>query len=189
MALTYFKRYRMEIELAGRDLIEPALPEGYEMLPWHSSLVDSHAEAKYQSFRTEIDANVFPCLGDAEGCYHLMGEISSKEGFLPEATWLLAWRVGPGELVEYCGTIQGIRDRHDCGAVQNLGITPPHRGQGLGTMLLAQSMVGFRRSGLARVCLEVTAQNDGAIRLYQRIGFRTVRTVYKAVDVVCAASR
>ena len=189
MALTYFKRYRMEIELAGRDLPELVLPEGYRMLPWHPSLLDSHAEAKFESFRTEIDSNVFPCLGDAEGCHRLMGEISSKDGFLPEATWLLTWRAEPGEPVEYCGTIQGIRDRHDCGAVQNLGITPPHRGLGLGTMLLTQSMAGFRRSGLAKVCLEVTSQNDGAIRLYQRIGFRTVRTVYKAVDVVCAVSR
>jgi GNAT superfamily N-acetyltransferase len=189
MGLTYFKRYRMEIELAGRDLSEPALPEGYELLPWDPALLEAHAEAKYESFRTEIDANVFPCLGDSDGCHRLMAEIAGKDGFLPHATWLLTWREGPGEPVEYCGTIQGVRDRHDCGAVQNLGITPRHRGQGLGTMLLTQSMAGFHRGGLARVCLEVTSQNDGAIRLYQRIGFRTVRTVYKAVDVVCAASR
>jgi GNAT superfamily N-acetyltransferase len=179
----------MEIELGGLDLSEPVLPAGYALLPWDASLLDAHAEAKYQSFRTEIDANVFPCLGDSDGCYRLMGEIASKDGFLPLATWLLTYSDGPGGPVEYCGTIQGICDRQDCGAVQNLGVTPPHRGQGLGSALLTRSMDGFRRSGLARACLEVTSQNDGAIRLYQRTGFRTVRTVYKAVDVVCAASR
>jgi len=189
MALTYFKRYRMEIDLAGLDLSAPELPDGYSLLSWHPSLLDSHADAKYQSFRTEIDSNVFPCLGDSDGCRRLMGEIAGKDGFLPEATWLLAHRDEPGEPIEYCGTIQGIRDRHDCGAIQNLGITPPHRGLGLGSMLLTQSLAGFRRRGLPRVCLEVTSQNDGAIRLYHRLGFRTVRTVYKAVDVVCAASR
>ena len=31
--------------------------------------------------------------------------------------------------------------------------------------------------------LEVTAQNYGAIRLYQRMGFSKLRTVYKAVDL------
>src|SRR5690242_10778399 len=104
VALTYFKRYRMEIELLGRDLSAPEMPPGYSLLAWEPALLDCHAEAKYQSFRTEIDANVFPCLGDTEGCYRLMGEIAAKEGFLPQATWLLAFQSEPGEPVEYCGT-------------------------------------------------------------------------------------
>jgi ribosomal protein S18 acetylase RimI-like enzyme len=36
---------------------------------------------------------------------------------------------------------------------------------------------------LRRAFLEVTAQNAGAISLYQRIGFGRSRTVYKAVEV------
>jgi ribosomal protein S18 acetylase RimI-like enzyme len=32
------------------------------------------------------------------------------------------------------------------------------------------------------VSLEVTVENAGAVRLYQRLGFRRVRTVYKVVD-------
>ena len=45
--------------------------------------------AKYLSFHSEIDANVFPCLGEYDGCVRLMQEISRKDGFLPEATWLV----------------------------------------------------------------------------------------------------
>ena len=30
----------------------------------------------------------------------------------------------------------------------------------------------------------MTAENDGAIRLYRRLGFVTVKTVYKAVEAV-----
>jgi hypothetical protein len=43
---------------------------------------------------------------------------------------------------------------------------------------------GFRQAGISRVYLEVTAQNEGAIRLYRRLGFVTVKTVYKAVEPV-----
>ena len=183
MGLTYFKRFRMEFDLVGRDLPEPTLGEGYRLVPWSPEMLEAHAEAKYQSFRSEIDANVFPCLGDAQGCLRLMKEIVGKEGFLPGATWLAAYDWRSSQPPEYCGTIQGIRDRSQMGAVQNLGITPEHRGRGLGSALLLQALAGFRAAGLRRAFLEVTAQNVGAIRLYQRLGFVRARTVYKAVEV------
>lgn len=183
MGLTYFKRFRMEIDLTARQLAVPPLRAGYRLVAWQDSLLEQHAETKYQSFRSEIDANVFPCLGDWSGCQRLMQEIRGKQGFLPEATWLVTYGAGDGGPIEYCGTIQGIRDYAGLGAIQNLGVTPEHRGRELGTCLLIQSLEGFQRAGLRRAFLEVTAQNDGAIRLYQRVGFIKARTVYKAVEV------
>jgi len=186
MALTYFKRYRMEIELAHRDLCWPRLPTGYRLLPWDRSLLDAHAQVKYFSFRDAIDANVFPCFNELAGCRRLMREITRKEGFLPEATWLAVCAGGDGRGPEYCGTVQGIRDRSGVGALQNLGITPDHRNHGLGTCLLYRALEGFRQTGTRRVFLEVTADNQDAIRLYRRLGFTTVKTVYKAAEVACS---
>ena len=181
MGLTYFKRYRMEIDLLGRDFSWPKLPPGYRLLPWHESLLAAHAETKYQSFRDEIDANVFPCLGEQAGCRRLMAEIAQKAGFLPQATWLAACH--DGQQLEYCGTVQGIRDRTGIGAIQNLGITPQHRDRGLGTCLLLRSLQGFREAGVSCVHLEVTAENEGAIRLYRRLGFAACKTVFKVSEV------
>ncbi len=183
MGLKYFKRFRMEIDLIAGRLAHQPLPVEYCLVPWNPSLVDVHAETKYESFRGEIDADVFPCLGDLEGCQRLMQEIAQKDGFLPEATWLVAHCQGPGEIVEYCGTVQGIYDRSGVGAIQNLGITPSHRDRGIGRSLLLAALNGFRAVGLPKAFLEVTAQNVGAIRLYQRMGFGSVRTVYKAAEV------
>jgi ribosomal protein S18 acetylase RimI-like enzyme len=183
MGLTYFKRFRMEIDLAGRKLTPLSPPPGYRLVPWDDSLLEAHAEAKYHSFRTEIDSNVFPCLGEWSGCHRLMHEICGKQGFLPEATWLIAHSTRFDDNPEYCGTIQGIRDYAGLGAIQNLGVTPEHRGRQLGTCLLIKALEGFQKAGLRRAFLEVTAQNVGAIRLYQRIGFVKARTVYKAVEV------
>jgi GNAT superfamily N-acetyltransferase len=182
MDLAYFKRFRMEIRLAGRGLTLPSLPPHYYFLPWEESLLDGFAQAKYRSFRGEMDANVFPCLSDFEGCRRLMGEIVGKPGFLPQATWLLVYSPGGRTRPAYCGTVQGVRDKHGLGAIQNLGIAPEHRNVGLGTSLLLQSLGGFRQAGVQRVYLEVTAQNQGAIRLYRRVGFIVIRTVYKAVE-------
>jgi len=68
------------------------------------------------------------------------------------------------------------------GGIQNLGVAPLYRGRGLGSALLLQALQGFRRAGLGRAFLEVTAQNEGAVRLYRRMGFRCRKTVYKAVE-------
>lgn len=181
IGLTYFKRYRMEIDLTGRDLYLASVPSGYRLLGWESSLLEPHAQVKYLSFRDEIDANVFPCFNELEGCRRLMHEIAQKPGFLPETTWLAVYT--GGEQPEYCGTIQGIRDRTGMGAVQNVGILPRHRGRGLGTSLLFRALDGFRNAGINRIHLEVTADNKGAIRLYHRLGFNTVKTVFKAAEI------
>lgn len=181
MGLTYYKRFRMEIDLAKRRIAPAVLPEAYFWLPWDPALIDLHASVKYESFRSEIDSAVFPCLGDLYGCRQLMADIVNKAGFLPETTWLVGWPCRSRRETQYCGTIQGISDRA-VGAVQNLGVLPAHRGRGLGRALLLKALEGFRASRIKHVYLEVTAQNRAAIKLYRTIGFHKARTVYKAVE-------
>jgi hypothetical protein len=175
MSIAYFKRFKMEIDLVAAPPL-PVLPDGYYWVPWDDALLDLHAEVHFQSFCEEIDSALFPCFTDRFGCRYLLQEIRSKPGFLAEATWLIGWAGG------YCGTVQGVRDRKGFGAIQNVGVTPLHRGRGLGSALLLQALHGFRQAGLVHAYLEVTAQNDGAVRLYRRIGFRKMKTVYKAVE-------
>ena len=256
MAVTYFKRYRMELVLRADLFPAPPPPDGYRLLPFRYSLLNQHARAKYLSFRQEIDSQVFPCLGDLRGCQRLMEDISTKLGFVPRATWLAACerppvvrrdplpepgRAGeggysgsgefgyqrspryfpdempviepltnrsafavatpgnirppaPGTPVvdgadqpeldwDYCGTIQGIGDENRCGSIQNLGVTPEHRGVGIGRCLLLKALEGFWQAGMRVASLEVTSQNELAYEMYRRLGFRRVKTVYKAVDV------
>jgi ribosomal protein S18 acetylase RimI-like enzyme len=182
MDLACFKRFRMEIDLSGRDLTPAPSPGDYRFLPWHDSLLDGFARAKFLSFRNELDTNVFPCLGEFEGCRRLMAEIVRKPGFLPAATWLVVRFHCLGARPEYCGTVQGVRDQRGVGAIQNLGVVAPHRRGGLGMNLLTKSLAGFRQAGVRRVWLEVTAQNNNAIRLYRQAGFTTVKVVYKTAE-------
>jgi GNAT superfamily N-acetyltransferase len=186
MDLGYYKRFRMEIRLVGLDLTPPPVADCYRFLPWRPSLLEAFARAKYRSFRDEIDANVFPCLAEFSGCRRLMNEIAHKPGFLPDATWLVVHAPEARSRPEYCGTVQGVRDQHGLGALQNLGVAPEHRRAGLGTSLLVRCLAGFHQAGVPRVYLDVTAQNQAAIRLYRRIGFAPIRIIYKAVETeVC----
>src|ERR1700687_2855912 len=106
--VSYFKRFRMGVELFDAPPA-PLLPPGYYLEPWTDALLDVHAEVMFASFQEEIDALVFPSLGERQGGSTLMSEIRSKRGFMPAATWLIVATDG------YCGTSQGIRERGGLG--------------------------------------------------------------------------
>jgi ribosomal protein S18 acetylase RimI-like enzyme len=180
--LRYQKRFQMELDLRRTRLQPVALYREYRLLPWSPALIRDHAEAKYLSFRDDMDAVVFPCLGSFESCLRLMGEIVERDGFVPEATWLAQY-VGAGpRKIESCGTIQSIRISRQKANFQNIGVTPYHRHRGVGAALISASLAGLQQVGVTRVALEVTANNDAAVRLYRRLGFRSVKTVYKAIE-------
>ncbi len=179
----YVKRYRMELNLLRWQYTPLRLPIGYRLVPWHSSLTMVHAQVKYHSFQGGIDAQVFPCLGELEGCQRLMSEIKAKEGFIPEATWLVEY-VGAGiHHAEYCATIQAVKIQKYKANVQNIGVLQDHRCRGIATALIQTSLLGLQQVGITQVGLEVTAENQGAVRLYRQLGFRTVRTLYKSVEL------
>lgn len=178
--VSYFKRFRMEADLTLPLPPLQSLSPEFTWEPWRDDLLEDHARVKQQSFNEQIDGVIFPNLSCLEGCLRLMRDIRSRSGFCPAATWLIRC---DGVA---CGTIQGISDRCGTGVIQNLGVTPALRGRGLGGALLVQALHGFRSAGLAKAALEVTAQNESAIRLYWRLGFRRRRTLYKAVEVLAA---
>jgi GNAT superfamily N-acetyltransferase len=187
--LRYHKRFQMEVDLRHWRRTPVAIYPDYRLASWSSDLLPEHAEVKYSSFRDELDAVVFPCLGDLQSCRRLMEEIADRDGFVPEATWLAQY-IGAGpNRVESCGTIQAIRTTRQRANIQNIGVTPLHRGRGVGAALVNVALGGLQQVGVTRVGLEVTAQNVTAVRLYQRLGFRSVKTVYKAIEELPALQR
>lgn len=184
MAVAYFKRHRMELRLDRLRLTdEPRLADGFRLFPWSPKLLNRHADVKWQSFREELDAHVFPCLGELEGCRQLMREITSRKTFVPQATWLACRETDFADGLQPCGTIQGLLSSGREGAIQNLGVHPDCRDMGIGSALLWNALDGFREAGCRFVHLEVTVQNTSAIRLYERFGFRHVETLFKVAEV------
>ena len=56
------------------------------------------------------------------------------------------------------------------------GVVPAHRGKGLTEQLYKTVLPLLRREGMVHHQLEVIEQNAPAIRVYEKIGFKTVRT-------------
>lgn len=183
MSTTYYKRLRMELPLAGTLLPPAVLPAGFGWVGWSPAVLPRHAATKFESFRAELDSQIFPCLGEMRGCLDLMSEIAQRATFVPGATWLIS-HLPEGRAVEDCATIQGLVQPGRWGAIQNVGVVPEYRGRGLGRALVLQCLAGFQAAGVPRVYLEVTACNLPAVQLYRSIGFCLARTTYRAVERV-----
>lgn len=60
--------------------------------------------------------------------------------------------------------------------INNVAIRPHLRGMGIGTGLLHHVLAEARKLGAKRATLEVRASNEGARRLYERLGFYVAGT-------------
>ena len=58
------------------------------------------------------------------------------------------------------------------GQVNNFGVLPEFRDKGIGSQLMQYMMEWLLENGNLEISLEVRVSNEGAIRLYHRMGFR-----------------
>ncbi|MFC6732944.1 MULTISPECIES: N-acetyltransferase [unclassified Haladaptatus] len=61
------------------------------------------------------------------------------------------------------------------GVVMNIFVRPEHRGQGVGSALLAEAESRLEAAGADTVTLDVMAANDRAIQFYERHGYAAHR--------------
>jgi ribosomal protein S18 acetylase RimI-like enzyme len=62
--------------------------------------------------------------------------------------------------------------RGPAGVLHDLIVEPEHRGRGVGRLLIDAALEFFRSRGVPRVVLSTAEQNEGAQRLFARMGFR-----------------
>jgi ribosomal protein S18 acetylase RimI-like enzyme len=73
--------------------------------------------------------------------------------------------------------------RGPAGVVYDIVVDPPHRGQGVGRILLDATLELLKARGVPRVVLSTADKNAGAQRLFERAGFRrTMIEMTREVD-------
>lgn len=98
----------------------------------------------------------------------LPGEVWAKEiwqAFLEQRQCLLFHHPHAFALYSWVG---------DEAELIKLAVSPFHRRQGLGSLLLEAGMDELRARGIQRLLLEVRASNQGAQALYRALGFHTI---------------
>ena len=99
-----------------------------------------------------------------------------------------------GEIVGWCDVTPSQREGFRHSGVLGMGLQPAFRGRGLGRRLVCETIDCAHEAGLTRIELEVLASNEGAIALYERVGFvhegrkRAARLLDgRSEDILCMA--
>ncbi len=178
MSVRYVKRLQMVFDFRRTSPPPPELPRDYRWVSWKPELLETHARVKYEGFRGSMDADLFPTFSDYDRCLRLMEAIAGDPSFEPKATWLIV-HAAPEEKFRFIANIQGMRLDGLNGKIQNVAVVPDYRNKGFGRLLVAGCLHGFRAAGMERIALEVTADNFHAVRLYEHLGFESVKVVFK----------
>ncbi|MEE4274518.1 MAG: GNAT family N-acetyltransferase [Thermoleophilia bacterium] len=65
----------------------------------------------------------------------------------------------------------GLYHAAQCATVDEAVVTEGHRGRGIGTALLRHTMAHLEGLGVAEIGISTGLENEGAQRLYRRLGF------------------
>jgi ribosomal protein S18 acetylase RimI-like enzyme len=93
----------------------------------------------------------------------------SPRGFI-----LVAKDKGRMVAVAYVAVILSVEHSGPVGWLEELYVSPNHRGTGVGTALLDAVLAQARRRGLVAIDLEVDAEHQRAESLYRRAGFQSL---------------
>jgi len=132
-----------------------------------------------QATFTETFAHLYPpehlaaFLAEAHGVARARADLANSA----KAAWLVE---SGGEVIGYALACSAKLPHPDvtptCGELDRIYLLAAHRGGGLGTRLLDETLAWLERDGPRRLWIGVFSENVGAQRLYARRGFEVVGT-------------
>lgn len=174
--LTVHPRHFMALELSRNlDLPESAAASDIRVSRWMNSAQEEAARVIAASYDGHIDSEINDQYRSLAGARRFLLNIVQYPGcgrFHAPGSWLARLP----ETGEMCGLCLSSLVAPDVGHITQICTTPAVRGMGVGYELLRRSLKGLALRGCRKVSLTVTAANEEAIRLYERIGFHTTRT-------------
>jgi len=174
----YFRLYPRRFMLLPLDeakLSGAPLSVGLRLEPWTHRAFDSAARLIHLAYADHVDSQINDQYCSEAGGLRFLRNIVLLPGcgqFLPEASFLVRPVTG-GDPIAMILT-STVADR--VGHTTQVCIMPGHQGHGIGRHLMEQSILALRRQHCERLSLTVTSVNKRAVELYEKLGFRTVKT-------------
>jgi ribosomal protein S18 acetylase RimI-like enzyme len=150
-------------------LPERKLPE-IRIIPWTEPWQEATARLIARSYQGHIDSLINDQYRSVSGARRFLMNIVQYPGcgtFFAPASYAATDATGR----ELHGISLASLVAPDIGHVTQVCVAPTDRGTGLGYELVRQSLIALAVHGCRIVSLTVTASNETALRLYERMGF------------------
>ena len=168
---TYLRRF-MALDLAARPPRRP--PPGFGIEPWERRHDHLAAEFIFRTYRGHIDAVINDQYASHEGAERLIDNVFELRG--------CGEPLSPASLVAFhrstqkmAGLVALTTVRPGTAHIPQVAVAPEFQSEGLGSALLDRAFREALHRGNREVTLTVTDLNQGARRLYERLGFKTFR--------------
>jgi len=173
----YFKLYTrqfMLLTLADAKLGGTPLSTGLRLEPWTDRAFESAARLIQLAYADHVDGEINDQYRTESGGMKFLRNIVLLPGcgqFLPEASFLV--RPATGERPIGMVLTSTVAER--VGHTTQICVMPGYQGHGIGRALMESSIQALRRRRYDSLSLTVTSINTSAVRLYEHLGFRTIK--------------
>jgi ribosomal protein S18 acetylase RimI-like enzyme len=172
--LQTFDRDFLEIDLEDLDRFPAAALPGISIEPWAQHYQDAAAHLIASAYSGHVDSLINDQYRSVAGARRFLYNIVQYPGcgsFLQEAS-LAAFERQTGWMAGLCLTSSVSPE---VGHITQICLARDARSRKLGYEMMRQCLYLLRLNGCKRVSLTVTSANRAAMRLYQRLGFRSLR--------------
>jgi ribosomal protein S18 acetylase RimI-like enzyme len=174
----YFQLYPrqfMVLPLSQANLCGKPVSPGLRVEPWSDRAFEAAARLIHLAYADHVDSQINDQYCSEAGGLKFLRNIVMLPGcgqFLPEASFLVR-PVGEDRLIAMALT-STVAER--VGHTTQICVMPGYQGHSIGRMLMENSIHALRRRNYESLSLTVTSMNKRAVGLYERLGFRTVKT-------------
>lgn len=178
---TATKRYFLSLALD--DLPEEEETEirtsGYRVARWERRFFFPAAEVIHDAYRGSPDCQLCHDYQSRQGCIRLLRNLVENPGcgsFTSATSY-----IGFDTAGRVCAVLVSSKIGPATGMVAQISVRKDCQRKGLGSLLLRTYFKKAKKSGLKRVSLSVSEENQGALQLYLRLGFQKTKDFHAFV--------
>ena len=169
-----FPRRFMMVSLEPVPEVSVLAGNEIEFHPWEGKYEGPLALLLHEAYREHIDSAINLQYRSQVGALQVIENVTKRRGcgeFERQAS-LVALHVPSGIV---CGAVLVTSVGNSSGHIPQICISPPFQSRRIGAALLQACFHKLRARRYREVSLTVTEENSRAVRLYDNLGFRTLR--------------
>jgi ribosomal protein S18 acetylase RimI-like enzyme len=170
-----YTRQFMLLDLEKTASPRPGASDGMRLSRWNDRYFEPCAKLIHLSYANHVDGEINDQYRSRNGALRFLKNIILLPGcgqFIPNASYILH-QPGSDELVAAVLTSEVCTG---VGHTTQLCVLPGFQGHGLGRMLMHASIDSLRTMKFHELTLTVTSENHTAVRLYEQLGFHTIKS-------------